>query len=513
MRLEVDSMVWVKCSDLTEQQFANIRRMLTIQPRRTSPMGDDPEPIKLWEHDRAREAVGLPREFYRNHAANKHDEVVQVSDGDPFDVPTLMRFEGSFVEQAEALDALAAHDAGCEYGGQLLEAKCGFGKTNVGLEYARRRGRRTLILVHKSALARQWRERIEEFMPEATVGMVKGSKCEWDRNFVIATVQTLVRFIQARAEGKSRRGFPDDLLDKFGTVLVDECHRIGAASWSEVMKHVTARYRLGLSATLRRKDGAEDVFRQHLGRVTYKAKTQMVTPLLRRIVTDVELVKGKKWTKDDDNEWVSEDVEPDNLSLSQAEQQLYAHPGRNRAIVDTVAEAVRGGRKVLLISSRIDHLWTLAGEIEVHAPGTSVDFYTGSWYVFDEDGKRVSKGRGRGKGFKTRVRKESELHRAESAQVVLCTKQMVEEGLDIPAVDVLVLACPMSDVEQAVGRCQRACLPSKAKCGRMCEWRSGVCEGKPVPVVVDVHDEWVSQVSGRWRGRSRFYQSIGTKID
>jgi superfamily II DNA or RNA helicase len=87
---------------------------------------------------------------------------------------------------------------------------------------------------------------------------------------------------------------------------------------------------------------------------------------------------------------------------------------------------------------------------------------------------------------------------------------MIEEGLDIPAIDVLVLATPIGDAEQAVGRVRRHCKPSESKCPHLCPWRAGECEGKPHPVVVDVVDENVPRLVRRFRRRLGFYHDIGT---
>jgi superfamily II DNA or RNA helicase len=59
----------------------------------------------------------------------------------------------------------------------------------------------------------------------------------------------------------------------------------------------------------------------------------------------------------------------------------------------------------------------------------------------------------------------------ESAQVLFASVTLVQEGLDIPRLDTLVLACPMSDVTQAVGRILRPCASKKQ------------------PVVIDIVDD------------------------
>jgi predicted helicase len=83
------------------------------------------------------------------------------------------------------------------------------------------------------------------------------------------------------------------------------------------------------------------------------------------------------------------------------------------------------------------------------------------------------------------------------------------EGLDVPALDVIVLATPLGDPEQAIGRVRRWCTPSPAKCAHYCPWRAGQCQGKPQPVVVDVRDPQVAWSMRKARGRDCFYRRMG----
>ena len=74
---------------------------------------------------------------------------------------------------------------------------------------------KTLIVVHTSVLLTQWIERIEQFVPGARVGIIKGPKCDVeDKDIVIAMLQTLV---------SENRVFPRGFFDQFGLSCYDEC--------------------------------------------------------------------------------------------------------------------------------------------------------------------------------------------------------------------------------------------------------------------------------------------------
>ena len=493
MRVKIDGRVWLPKADLSAHHLHNMRQRLTIMPTANTAFGGDaPLPVLLYKEDAA--WFGLPREFYRQSRRGEHDEVCMVSDGMPMaQLATKMRFEGPYVEQGNAIEQMLGYTQEHDWGGFILRAGCGFGKTNVALEFARRLGKRTLILVHKEFFMRQWRDRILEFMPDAKVGMIKQDECEYEGcDFVIGMLQSLAR------DDQNGSRYSDEIYDAFGLIVSDECHRVGAQTWADILPRFNARYRLGLTATPRRKDGAEDVFYYHLGQILYSAKTNALVPIVKRLKTTIRMrpMRGPR------GKMVSEDA----LSHTQIVSQLVEDPLRNRAIADEVAQAVAKGRKVMVVSERLGHLKTLEREIagvllRMDLPFEPVlDAYTGEWYAGGLDAKGE---------LRKRTRTEEDLKQAERANVVLATKQMIEEGLDIPAIDVLVLVTPLSDAEQAIGRVRRHCKPSEAKCKHLCAWRAGACEGKPHPIVVDVVDADVPRLVNSYRRRLGFYREIG----
>jgi superfamily II DNA or RNA helicase len=50
---------------------------------------------------------------------------------------------------------------------------------------------------------------------------------------------------------------------------------------------------------------------------------------------------------------------------------------------------------------------------------------------------------------------QEQLSQSESKQIILATYQMSSEGMDIPVLNTLILASPISSIEQSIGRIQR----------------------------------------------------------
>lgn len=128
----------------------------------------------------------------------------------------------------------------------LIEAPTGAGKTLIGLALLSRLGRRALVLTHSRELARQWREVIATRLNVAA-GMVGAGSWSEGEAVTVAMLQTLHRNPERAHE----------LGAGYGVVLVDECHHLPAATFSEVASWLPARFRYGLSATPQRRDGLD----------------------------------------------------------------------------------------------------------------------------------------------------------------------------------------------------------------------------------------------------------------
>jgi superfamily II DNA or RNA helicase len=96
-----------------------------------------------------------------------------------------------------------------------LEVATGSGKTVMALNIISRVGKKTLIIVHKEFLANQWKERIEEYIPSATVGRIQGTTFDVEgKDIVIGMIQTLYN-----------RDYGETAFAEFGLTIIDEVHR------------------------------------------------------------------------------------------------------------------------------------------------------------------------------------------------------------------------------------------------------------------------------------------------
>jgi superfamily II DNA or RNA helicase len=141
--------------------------------------------------------------------------------------------------QIKAIEVLRLHDHG------VLAATTAFGKTIIAAKLIAERGANALVLVHRRQLMDQWIERLVAFLDcgRSAVGTIGGGKRRLTNFIDIALIQSPVK-----------RGEVNDIVANYGHLIVDECHHLSAVNFELVAWRSTARYVLGLSATVTRKD-------------------------------------------------------------------------------------------------------------------------------------------------------------------------------------------------------------------------------------------------------------------
>lgn len=332
--------------------------------------------------------------------------------------PLSCRFTGRLrPDQEQAAAAVMGEDMG------VLCAATAFGKTVVAAAVIARRAVNTLILVHRTDLLRQWRERLTAFLEidDGAIGIRGDGKDDLRGMIDVAMLQSL-----------GRREAIDPAVGQYGHVIVDECHHVSAASFEEVLRAARARYVLGLTATPIRRDGRQPVIFLQCGPIRHRARKSSDAPADCEVIPRVWEGRGP--------------LSPD--TGIQDVFRLLAHDReRSAAIAVAVERAFTAGRKILVLTERCDHLEALAEELRARVTP-----------LFVLQGRMSRKAR-------VATRAALEALPADAARVVLATGRLVGEGFDHPPLDTLVLAMPVSwrgTLQQYAGRLHRA-HPAKTR--------------------------------------------------
>lgn len=137
-------------------------------------------------------------------------------------------------------------------GSGCISAYPGFGKTCMAINIACTIKLRTLIIVNKIILIKQWEESIKIFSPKATIQKVKPRAKLEDCDFYIINAQNV-----------EKMGL--EFFSNIGLCVVDEMHMIMAETLSRSLHYIFPRYLLGLSATPYRPDDLDILINYYFG--------------------------------------------------------------------------------------------------------------------------------------------------------------------------------------------------------------------------------------------------------
>jgi superfamily II DNA or RNA helicase len=320
--------------------------------------------------------------------------------------------------------------------------------TAMGLYIASILKQKTLVIVHKSFLLNQWIERIREFVPSARVGKIQGQIIDIDdKDIVIGMLQSL-----------SMKEYPEDMFSCFGLTIVDECHHISSEVFSRSLTKIITKYTLGLSATMKRKDGLSHVFKMFLGDIVCSVK---------RKSEDGVLVKKIDYDSNDDDFKETVYDYRGNPQYSTMITKLCNFNNRTEFILKVIKKELseKKDQQIMVLGQNKSILKYIHDAVE-HRNIATVGYYVGGM-------------------------KEKDLKLSELKEIVVATYAMAAEGLDIKTLTTLMLVTPRTDITQAVGRILR------------------VKHERPLVVdFVDTHDVFQRQ----WKKRLKFYQKNNYKI-
>ena len=318
-------------------------------------------------------------------------------------------FKGSLREEQqniikEVIPILEEKDGG------LISLGCGGGKTVLALHIAAHFKVKTLVIVHKSFLLNQWKERIEQFT-NANIGIIQRDKVE------VEGKQIVIGMIQSIAKEK----YDLEVFKDFGLVIFDEAHHAPSKYFSRALPLISCKKTIALSATPKRGDKLEKVLFWYFGPVIYKniqEENNIVLAKIYKYTIQHEKFVEKK------QRFTGEVNRPGTIS------NIVTIGRRNKFIIDLVEEILtEEHRKILILSERVEHLELLKKRLDEREL-TTTGMYVGGM-------------------------KQTKLDDSAKCTVIFGTFQMASEALDIKGLNTLVMATPRREIEQTIGRITR----------------------------------------------------------
>jgi len=281
-----------------------------------------------------------------------------------------------------------------------LRLDTGRGKTIMGWRLSCETPGPTLVVSAQAAHLENWTIELREWFDyRGKVGWIDKDKMDWKCGVVLCTIQTLAKRAQAGA-------LPPGFARRFGLIIFDEVHH-QAAKWFCVGSNVTSGRRLGLTATLKRRDRCEGIVTAHIGPVVYDDPAEdALIPEVWVWETGIDLT--------DDPEILDCLGQP---NVSRLRSRLGEMSRRNTQIVGQIRKRLKEGHKVYLLSHIREHLDLLVRMLREHGVGVG--------HIQREQGA------------------EERLRQLNLAEVTATTVHLGKEAYNRKALSALVMASPI----------------------------------------------------------------------
>jgi superfamily II DNA or RNA helicase len=391
---------------------------------------------------------GLPNKFLKNYEGKQWENDIE--------------FKGAlFSNQEKLVEALL--NACYEKSGGILQAGTGTGKTFCALYVLSKLKYKTIVVVNKISLMKQWENEIARFLPDANVGFIQGQKNIdiHDKDIVIAMLQSM-----------SKIDYPDELFDNFGVTIVDEAHNMSSQSFSKVFFKLCSKYSIGLTATPTRSDGCEYVFKWHLGDIVYQTENNVrmgKQPIIKLLQMNSDEYKEVVIT----NEYSGES----RIQYTSMISELVMMEKRNKLITELIKSCYTEKRKILVLSDRRNHLIILKKILDNDLTVTfTYGLFLGSMKIND-------------------------LEKSKSCDVILATYSAFGEGISEKDLDTLILTTPKKFIGHLKNKTKNESFKLEQIVGRI--FRKEHIERNPV--IIDIQDNF-SVYRHQNKGRVVFYK-------
>lgn len=390
----------IKKELLNEDQLLKLKTELRAKPLVDSKFTiGKPQDVTFPVYIETKNKIYIPKMFgIKKYGFPK--SVLQNFEGKEWE--TEIEFAGQlYANQHEPADKLI--NSCKKNGGGILSLQTGGGKTISTLYVLSQLKGKTIIVVNKIPLMKQWENEISRFLPNARIGIIQGQNNvdTANKDIVIAMLQSLARI-----------DYPKSLFEEFSVCVIDEIHNLGSQMFSKVLFKLCSKYTIGLSATPKRSDGCDYVFKWHIGEIVYESKSDRKgkCPIVKLLKIDSSDYK--------EINTINKFTGQKQIQFTSMLSELIEMPKRNKLILELIKENAKLNRRILVLSDRRSHLVYLKKQLDEDLSLTfTYGLFLGSM-------------------------KASELERSKSSQVILATFQAFGEGVSEKDLDTLILVTP-----------------------------------------------------------------------
>lgn len=343
----------------------------------------------------------------------------------------------------------------------ILVMPCGSGKTQCGLEIISRIGGRALWLTHTQDLLNQSKKRAESVLGQGGYGTITAGKVDAGTHITFATVQTLSKLDLTKYK------------NQWDVIIVDEAqHCAGSPTkvtqFYKVISNLSARYKIGLTATPKRADGLQAAMFALLGRKIYEVTRADVA----HTTCPVKVVPIKTdWMPE-----IEEITQGDGMIDYNKVIDAMIHDDKRFFKVMDVINEIPDAAPTLVLANRVEYLQ---------------DMLTN----YEKTGVCIS---GQGQSKRAKAERKAALEALNNCEIdcIFATYQLAKEGLDVPNLRYVVFATPEQD--------ETTVIQSAGRVGRK-------ADGKECGFVIDFVDLF-GMYQNFFKKRKRYYKKIDAEV-
>lgn len=258
--------------------------------------------------------------------------------------------------------------------------------------------KRLLYIVHESSILKKSMETFQMvFGPDIYCGLYTGESKELDADFLFATNILMARDLALFT------------TDSFDYIIIDECHHAAAESYKKIISYFEPEFLLGLTATPERMDN-KDVLELFDKNVPYELRLRdaiindLVVPFHYYGIRDTMVDYGLPKTQE--RKMIAQIVEEQHCDFIRAEIEKHRHPGKLKALV--FCRSITHARQMSEALNDYYHTAYLTGKNSIGE----------------------------------RVRAYNDLQSDSKKLEILCSVDILNEGVDIPGVNMIIFLRP-----------------------------------------------------------------------
>lgn len=320
----------------------------------------------------------------------------------------------------------------------LIEAPPRTGKTVIMLAIAVLLGYKMVLIADQHEFLQQFLWHIEgnedEGIPKCTnlpeLELKTGKKLygfpKTDEDF--ENFQFFVMTYQQFASEEKGKQRLRRLMNRVGTVSVDEVHSAAAPVFASVLGSMWPRVMFGVTGTVDRKDGKQRVIKKVLGPVVARTKVDAMIPTVYVHETGVVVKKPPKL-------WVY------------AMKRLADSKPRNKMIVEQVVKDLKAGHSIVIPLSFKKHVKELVQQINERVGVPIAEEFVGGGTVANKNRRR-------------QVLSDA---KARKVRVVVGIRRLLQRGLNVAQWSAIYTVIPISNKPNYKQETARVCTPLEGK--------------------------------------------------